>query len=274
MRAVGKRDEDDRPEQEQVDHDEPLVHPLDQLEPSPVGQPVHADDGEAERERVEAWRELEQGVGDGLRGGVAGQVRDAEVDDKERDRDGVDRVAEEDDPLERRGVRALVELDGFVGRRRRHRPILVGRRGACKALVQRAYDSRPRRTGHGGSDMDDLTKLVSDMGGEITADGAADPAAALSGLQSAVQREGGIDGLMSKLRAGGLGEQVDSWVSTGSNAPVAAGPARAGARAGHCAAPVGRLRPERRASCCRCWPPSCPRSSTCSRPRATCRAAG
>ena len=68
--------------------------------------------------------------------------------------------------------------------------------------------------------MDDLTKLVSDMGGEITADGAADPAAALSGLQSAVQQEGGIDGLMSKLRAGGLGEQVDSWVSTGSNAPV------------------------------------------------------
>lgn len=68
--------------------------------------------------------------------------------------------------------------------------------------------------------MDDLTKLVSDMGGEITADGAADPAAALSGLQNAVQQEGGIDGLMSKLRAGGLGEQVDSWVSTGSNAPV------------------------------------------------------
>jgi uncharacterized protein YidB (DUF937 family) len=68
--------------------------------------------------------------------------------------------------------------------------------------------------------MDDLMKLVSDMGGEITADGAADPAAALSGLQSAVQQEGGIDGLMSKLRAGGLGEQVDSWVSTGSIAPV------------------------------------------------------
>jgi uncharacterized protein YidB (DUF937 family) len=68
--------------------------------------------------------------------------------------------------------------------------------------------------------MDDLTKLVSDMGGEITADGAADPAAALSGLQTAVQQEGGIDGLMSKLRAGGMGEQVDSWVSTGSNESV------------------------------------------------------
>jgi uncharacterized protein YidB (DUF937 family) len=39
-------------------------------------------------------------------------------------------------------------------------------------------------------------------------------------LQNAVQQEGGIDGLMSKLRAGGLGEQVDSWVSTGANAPV------------------------------------------------------
>ena len=45
--------------------------------------------------------------------------------------------------------------------------------------------------------MDDLTKLVPDMGGEITADGAADPAAALSGLQNAVQGEGGIDGLMT-----------------------------------------------------------------------------
>jgi len=68
--------------------------------------------------------------------------------------------------------------------------------------------------------MDDLTKLVSDMGGGIATDGGTDPAAALSGLQSAVQQEGGIDGLMSKLREGGLGNQDDSWVSTGPNEPV------------------------------------------------------
>ena len=68
--------------------------------------------------------------------------------------------------------------------------------------------------------MDDLTKLVSDMGGAVATDGGTDPAAALSGLQSAVQQEGGIDGLMGKLREGGLGSQVDSWVSTGPNEPV------------------------------------------------------
>lgn len=69
--------------------------------------------------------------------------------------------------------------------------------------------------------MDDLTKLVSDLGGAVGTSGGADPAAALSGLQHAVQQEGGLDGLMSQLRAGGLGSQVDSWVSGGPNQPVA-----------------------------------------------------
>jgi uncharacterized protein YidB (DUF937 family) len=68
--------------------------------------------------------------------------------------------------------------------------------------------------------MDDLAKVVSDLGGATADAGAADPAAALSGLQHAVQSEGGLDGLMGKLRAAGLGDQVDSWVSTGQNQPV------------------------------------------------------
>ncbi len=68
--------------------------------------------------------------------------------------------------------------------------------------------------------MDDLTKLVSDLGGAAGASGSTDPAAALTGLQHAVQQEGGIDGLMNKLRAGGLGSQVDSWVSSGPNQTV------------------------------------------------------
>lgn len=68
--------------------------------------------------------------------------------------------------------------------------------------------------------MDELAKVVSDLGGATSDAGAGDPAAALSGLQQAVQQEGGLDGLMGKLRAAGLGDQVDSWVSTGQNQPI------------------------------------------------------
>ena len=68
--------------------------------------------------------------------------------------------------------------------------------------------------------MDELANLVSQLGGATADAGADDPAAALSGLQHAVQQEGGLDGLMGKLRAAGLGDQVDSWVSTGQNQPI------------------------------------------------------
>ena len=68
--------------------------------------------------------------------------------------------------------------------------------------------------------MDDLTNLISQLGGATTEAGAADPAAALSGLQHAVQQEGGLDGLMGKLKDAGLGDKVDSWVGTGANEPI------------------------------------------------------
>jgi len=67
--------------------------------------------------------------------------------------------------------------------------------------------------------MDDLSGMLSGLGGGGGAAGA-DPAAALGGLTQAVQQEGGLDGLLGKLRDGGLGPQVDSWVSTGDNQPV------------------------------------------------------
>jgi uncharacterized protein YidB (DUF937 family) len=35
-----------------------------------------------------------------------------------------------------------------------------------------------------------------------------------------VQQHGGVGGLLEKLRQGGLGQHVDSWVSTGENLPV------------------------------------------------------
>jgi len=63
--------------------------------------------------------------------------------------------------------------------------------------------------------MDDLSTLMGQLGGS-----GQDPTAALGGLTQAVQAEGGLDGLVSKLRAGGLGDAVDSWVSTGANQQI------------------------------------------------------
>jgi uncharacterized protein YidB (DUF937 family) len=42
----------------------------------------------------------------------------------------------------------------------------------------------------------------------------------LTGLTGAIEQTGGLDGLVGKLREGGLGSEVDSWVSTGTNQPV------------------------------------------------------
>lgn len=49
---------------------------------------------------------------------------------------------------------------------------------------------------------------------------------AIGGLVAGLQAEGGLDALVGKLRAGGLGDVVDSWISTGQNRPVE--PARLG----------------------------------------------
>ncbi len=64
--------------------------------------------------------------------------------------------------------------------------------------------------------MDDLSRKSNALGGAS----GGEPAPALAGLTQAVQQEGGLDGLLGKLRDGGLGNQVDSWVSTRANEPV------------------------------------------------------
>jgi uncharacterized protein YidB (DUF937 family) len=65
--------------------------------------------------------------------------------------------------------------------------------------------------------MDDISNMLNQAG----AGESGDPTAALGGLGQAIQGAGGLDGLLDKLRAGGLGGAVDSWVSTGANQPVA-----------------------------------------------------
>ncbi len=65
--------------------------------------------------------------------------------------------------------------------------------------------------------MDDLLRSLSGAGGDQASP---NPAAAFSGLSGAIQSSGGIDGLMTKMRAGGLGGAVDSWVSPGENQSV------------------------------------------------------
>jgi uncharacterized protein YidB (DUF937 family) len=50
--------------------------------------------------------------------------------------------------------------------------------------------------------------------------GGADRGQLTTAVQETFKSEGGVNGLIDKLKAGGLGPQVDSWVSTGSNEPV------------------------------------------------------
>ena len=63
---------------------------------------------------------------------------------------------------------------------------------------------------------------LSNMLGGILGGGGAgqEPAAAVAGVQQLINQQGGVNGLLDKLRAGGLGDAVDSWVSVGPNEPV------------------------------------------------------
>ena len=74
--------------------------------------------------------------------------------------------------------------------------------------------------------MDDLSKLSQGLGSA----GGTQVGGTMGDLAGAIQETGGIDGLVDRLRQGGLGNEVDSWVSTGANQPV--DPNRLGAALG------------------------------------------
>jgi uncharacterized protein YidB (DUF937 family) len=65
--------------------------------------------------------------------------------------------------------------------------------------------------------MDDLSSLLQGASGGSGASIGVDQ---LGSLASAVQAEGGLDGLIGKLQASGLTDQVDSWVGTGPNQAI------------------------------------------------------
>jgi uncharacterized protein YidB (DUF937 family) len=69
--------------------------------------------------------------------------------------------------------------------------------------------------------MDDLAGMLNQLGDgpEGTAASPA-PAAALTGLASAIGSQGGIDAILGKLRQAGFGSQVDSWISRGGNETI------------------------------------------------------
>jgi uncharacterized protein YidB (DUF937 family) len=74
--------------------------------------------------------------------------------------------------------------------------------------------------------MDDLAGILNQVtGAQPDASGggtatAANPAAAVTGLATAIGEQGGIDPVLDKLRAAGYDQQVDSWISTGDNQTI------------------------------------------------------
>jgi uncharacterized protein YidB (DUF937 family) len=64
--------------------------------------------------------------------------------------------------------------------------------------------------------MDDLSNLSRGLGPA----GGADVGATMGDLAGAIDESGGLDGIVGRLRQGGLDDEVDSWVSTGENRPV------------------------------------------------------
>jgi len=63
----------------------------------------------------------------------------------------------------------------------------------------------------------DLSNLMSSVS---QATGGADPAKLAGAVQETFASKGGVDGLLTTLRQGGLGGAVDSWISTGPNQAV------------------------------------------------------
>lgn len=68
-------------------------------------------------------------------------------------------------------------------------------------------------SGHGGDAQQVIGGLLKQFGGGSNN-------ALLAAAMSLVQQQGGLEGLLQKFQAGGLGDVVQSWVGTGANAPI------------------------------------------------------
>ena len=68
--------------------------------------------------------------------------------------------------------------------------------------------------------LDNMLGAAAQGLGRQTAEGGPDWMALISGLLANGSLQGGLPGLLQQLQAGGLGEQVQSWISTGANQPV------------------------------------------------------
>lgn len=66
--------------------------------------------------------------------------------------------------------------------------------------------------------LDDLMKSAG--GGQGGAGGGFDLQQGIALVTQLLQQAGGIEGLLAKLQAGGLGEAAQSWIGSGSNQPV------------------------------------------------------
>lgn len=70
----------------------------------------------------------------------------------------------------------------------------------------------------------DIESLIQDVVGSQGNQTGADPSqqhGVVSGLLHMITNHGGVGGFTDHLRTNGLGSQVDSWVGTGQNQPVA-----------------------------------------------------
>jgi uncharacterized protein YidB (DUF937 family) len=67
-----------------------------------------------------------------------------------------------------------------------------------------------------------LDSLLQTATGALQSNSGSSGGSALDLIQGLIQGHGGLGGLLDKLREGGLGSQVDSWISTGKNMPVSA----------------------------------------------------
>lgn len=68
--------------------------------------------------------------------------------------------------------------------------------------------------GQGGDPQQMLGGLLKQFGGQGSSNGL------LAAAMTLVQQQGGLEGLLQKFQANGLGDAVQSWVGTGANASI------------------------------------------------------